>query len=106
MGQRIDIANDYDHEMKSSSSTPVTNDDDEEEKEKHDAMKRERARRGEEIRTELRSMGASDLLGMIFRAQQERVATYKLFEEWVKQKASSLCFLLLSFLSRDFFMCD
>jgi len=82
MGQRIDIANDYndyDDEMKSSSSTPVTND--EEEKEKHDAMKRERARRGEEIRTELRSMGASDLLGMIFRAQQERVATYKLFEE-------------------------
>lgn len=63
----------------SASSTPVVND--EEEAKKHDAMKQERARREEEIRTELRSMRAMDLLGMIFRAQQERVATYKLFEE-------------------------
>lgn len=44
-------------------------------------MKQERARRGEEIRTKLQSMGVVDLLAMVFQAQQERVATYKVFEE-------------------------
>eukprot|EP00579_Thalassiosira_antarctica_P009247 CAMPEP_0201879470 /NCGR_PEP_ID=MMETSP0902-20130614/10334_1 /ASSEMBLY_ACC=CAM_ASM_000551 /TAXON_ID=420261 /ORGANISM="Thalassiosira antarctica, Strain CCMP982" /LENGTH=273 /DNA_ID=CAMNT_0048407293 /DNA_START=24 /DNA_END=845 /DNA_ORIENTATION=- len=71
-----DCARDYDDGGVSASS--VVN---EEEDKKHEAMKQERARRGEEIRAKLQLMGAVDLLGMIFRAQQERVATYKVFEE-------------------------
>ena len=55
--------------------------EDEEEKAKHEAMKQARERRGEEIRTKLSTMSVMDLLGMIFGAQQERVASYKLFEE-------------------------
>ena len=53
----------------------------EEEKQKHEAVKELRARRGAEIRAQLRTMGVGELLGMIFGAQQERVATYKAFEE-------------------------
>jgi hypothetical protein len=66
-----------------------TNDDDqtphspvdEDELERHELLKKERARRGEEIRAQLRSMSVVDLLGMIFRAQEERVATYHVFEQ-------------------------
>ena len=49
-------------------------------KKKHHALKRERERRAEEIRTKLQSMCFADLLGTIFQAQEERVATYKMFE--------------------------
>lgn len=52
-----------------------------EEDAKHEAMKQARIKRGEEINLKVRSMGISDLLGMIFGAQQERVATYKIYEE-------------------------
>lgn len=48
---------------------------------KHEAMKQARIRRGEEIKSKVRSMSISDLLGMIFGAQQERVSTYKAYEE-------------------------
>lgn len=48
---------------------------------KHEAMKQARIRRGEEIKSKVRSMSVSDLLGMIFGAQQERVSTYKIYEE-------------------------
>ena len=54
---------------------------DKDELERHELLKQERARRGEEIRMQLRSMVVADLIGMIFRAQEERVATYHLFEE-------------------------
>ena len=104
MGQRIDIAavkdqvgctntdpstkNDVVH------GCPKTNNDsnvglsrnslvngvDDEEEKKHHALKRERERRAEEIRTKLQSMCFADLLGTIFQAQEERVATYKMFE--------------------------
>mmetsp|Transcript_5446 Transcript_5446/g.7612 ORF Transcript_5446/g.7612 Transcript_5446/m.7612 type:complete len:269 (+) Transcript_5446:89-895(+) len=47
---------------------------------KHEAMKQARIRRGEEIKSKVRSMSVSDLLGMIFGAQQERVSTYKIYE--------------------------
>eukprot|EP00585_Thalassiosira_rotula_P010749 CAMPEP_0196136000 /NCGR_PEP_ID=MMETSP0910-20130528/4451_1 /TAXON_ID=49265 /ORGANISM="Thalassiosira rotula, Strain GSO102" /LENGTH=266 /DNA_ID=CAMNT_0041396209 /DNA_START=20 /DNA_END=820 /DNA_ORIENTATION=- len=73
MGQTIDISGDD-----VAASSPAV---DEKEEERHEAMKRERERRAEEIRSQLKSMGVVDLLGMIFRAQHERVATYKLFEE-------------------------
>ena len=53
----------------------------EEEARKHEAMKSERAKRSEEIKTQLQSLNVGELLGMIFRAQEERVATYKVFEE-------------------------
>eukprot|EP00571_Detonula_confervacea_P017375 CAMPEP_0172298832 /NCGR_PEP_ID=MMETSP1058-20130122/1304_1 /TAXON_ID=83371 /ORGANISM="Detonula confervacea, Strain CCMP 353" /LENGTH=279 /DNA_ID=CAMNT_0013008125 /DNA_START=15 /DNA_END=854 /DNA_ORIENTATION=+ len=95
MGQTIDIANQMEfakpgggagagcdcarNKDNEASTDPVVLD--EEEEKKHEAMKQERARRGEEIRTRLQSMGVVDLLGMIFRAQQERVATYKMFEK-------------------------
>ncbi len=66
-----------------------TNDDDqtphspvdEDELERHELLKQERALRGEEIRTQLRSMTVVDLLGIFFRAQEERVATYHVFEQ-------------------------
>lgn|SRR5210317_1585877 len=48
---------------------------------KHEAMKQERIRRAAEIKSKVRSMCVSDLLGMIFGAQQERVVTYKIYEE-------------------------
>lgn len=48
---------------------------------RHEAMKQARIRRGEEIKSKVRSMSISDLLGMIFGAQQERVSTYKTYEE-------------------------
>ena len=54
---------------------------DEEEDKKHETMKQERVKRGAEIQSTLQSMNVSDLLGMIFGAQQERVTTYKLFDE-------------------------
>lgn len=54
---------------------------DKDELERHELLKNERTRRGEEIRMQLRSMAVVDLLKMIFRAQEERVATYHLFEE-------------------------
>ena len=52
-----------------------------EEDAKHEAMKQARIKRGEEIKLKVLSMGTSDLLGMIFGAQQERVSTYKMYEE-------------------------
>eukprot|EP00580_Thalassiosira_gravida_P001507 CAMPEP_0201603652 /NCGR_PEP_ID=MMETSP0492-20130828/4036_1 /ASSEMBLY_ACC=CAM_ASM_000837 /TAXON_ID=420259 /ORGANISM="Thalassiosira gravida, Strain GMp14c1" /LENGTH=266 /DNA_ID=CAMNT_0048067479 /DNA_START=82 /DNA_END=882 /DNA_ORIENTATION=+ len=73
MGQTLDISGDD-----VAASSPAV---DEKEEERHQAMKRERERRADEIRSQLKSMGVVDLLGMIFRAQHERVATYKLFEE-------------------------
>lgn len=54
---------------------------DEEEDKKHETMKQERVKRGAEIQSTLQSMNVSELLGMIFGAQQERVTTYKLFDE-------------------------
>ncbi len=48
---------------------------------RHEAMKQARIKRGEEIKSKVRSMSISDLLGMIFGAQQERVSTYKIYEE-------------------------
>ena len=91
MGQTIDIVN----EMEFTKSNAIgcncaaNNNDDasssyndvEEEKEKHEAMKLEREQRSREIQTKLRSMDVADLLKMIFTAQEERVATYKLFDE-------------------------
>ena len=101
MGQTIDIANEMEFTKSndaiigcncaanndnnnasslSSSSSPY-NDDVEEEKEKHEAMKLEREQRSRDIQTKLQSMDVVDLLKMIFTAQEERVATYKLFDE-------------------------
>lgn len=48
---------------------------------RHEAMKKARIMRGEEIKSKLRSMNIPDLLDMIFGAQQERVSTYKIYEE-------------------------
>eukprot|EP00574_Skeletonema_japonicum_P014175 CAMPEP_0201732624 /NCGR_PEP_ID=MMETSP0593-20130828/29323_1 /ASSEMBLY_ACC=CAM_ASM_000672 /TAXON_ID=267983 /ORGANISM="Skeletonema japonicum, Strain CCMP2506" /LENGTH=263 /DNA_ID=CAMNT_0048225611 /DNA_START=46 /DNA_END=837 /DNA_ORIENTATION=- len=48
---------------------------------RHEAMKQARIERGEEIKSKVRSMSISDLLGMIFGAQQERVSTYKIYED-------------------------
>ena len=93
MGQKIDIADQMefakpDNVLKCDcAGSNVSVDDigdksniDDDEREKHEAMKQERERRGEEIRSKLLSINIVDLLGMIFRAQEERVATYKLFE--------------------------
>lgn len=52
-----------------------------EEEEKHEVMKQERMKRGAAIQVKLESMNVTDLLGTIFGAQQERVVTYKIFEE-------------------------
>ncbi len=98
MGQMIDMINSKTNDDININNSKVsgcgcigsnTNDDyqtphspmDEDELERHELLKKERARRGEEIRTQLRSMPVVDLLGMIFRAQEERVATYHVFEQ-------------------------
>ena len=49
--------------------------------EKHDSMRQERKRRGKEIQTTLQSLNVSELLGTVFAAQEERVATYKLYDQ-------------------------
>lgn len=53
----------------------------EREGERHEVMQRERERRRQEIRDQLKSMNAGELLGTVFDAQRKRVATYKTFEE-------------------------
>lgn len=60
---------------------PETMSDDD--RRKHDAMKAERERRGKEIQEHMRTMEVADLLKMIFQAQQERVAAYKMFDRSV-----------------------
>jgi len=49
--------------------------------EQHEAMKQERLKRGKEIQSTLQSLSVSELLGTIFAAQEERVATYKIFDQ-------------------------
>ncbi|KAL7476713.1 hypothetical protein ACHAWX_000084, partial [Stephanocyclus meneghinianus] len=49
--------------------------------EQHEAMKQERLKRGKEIQSALQSLSVSELLGAIFAGQEERVATYKIFDQ-------------------------
>ena len=49
--------------------------------EKHESMRQERMLRGKEIQSTLQSLNVSELLGTIFAAQEERVATYKLYDQ-------------------------
>lgn len=96
MGQQIDIVNEMEFAKPNALGCdcirPDTNGDgdipaaaaaalSEEEAKKHTAMKAEREKRTKEIQNKLSSMNVGDLLGMIFTAQGERVATYKLFDE-------------------------
>jgi len=93
MGQTIDIANEMEFAKPNALGCdcirPNTNGDipvakaalSEEEEKKHAAMKAEREKRTKEIQNKLSSMNVGELLGMIFTAQGERVATYKLFDE-------------------------
>ena len=92
MGQQIDIVNEMEFAKPNALGCdcirPDTNGDippvavlSEEEEKKHAAMKAEREKRTKEIQNKLQSMNTGDLLGMIFTAQGERVATYKLFDE-------------------------
>ena len=74
-------SNHHDVEDDQTQTTPQHPPMDKDELERHELLKNERTRRGEEIRMQLRSMAVVDLLKMIFRAQEERVATYHLFEE-------------------------
>lgn len=62
-------------------AVPETMSDDD--RRKHDAMKAERERRGKEIREHMRTMDVADLLRLVFQAQQERVAAYKVFDRSV-----------------------
>ncbi len=91
-GQTIDIAEELEFPNSANFSAcdcvtgAADNDDSEnngglEQDAKHEAMKQARIKRGEEIKSKVRSMSISDLLGMIFGAQQERVSTYKIYEE-------------------------
>jgi hypothetical protein len=48
---------------------------------KHEAMRQERMRRGEEIKSTLQSLNVSELVNTIFGAQAERVATYKVYDQ-------------------------
>jgi hypothetical protein len=59
-------------------------DDEEEDKlddEKHEAMRQERAKRGEAIHATLQSLNVSELMAALFAAQEERVATYKVYDQ-------------------------
>lgn len=94
MGQQIDIVKEMEFAKPNALGCdcirPDTNGDgdippatvlSEEEEKKHAVMKVEREKRTKEIQNKLSSMNVGDLLGMIFTAQGERVATYKLFDE-------------------------
>ena len=93
MGQQIDIVDEMEFDKPNALGCdcirPDTNGDipaeasvpSEEEENKLAAMKAEREKRTKEIQNKLQSMNVGDLLGMIFTAQGERVATYKLFDE-------------------------
>ena len=93
MGQQIDIVNEMEFAKPNALGCdcirPDTNDGipaaaaalSEEEEKKHAVMKAEREKRTKEIQNKLQLMNVGELLGMIFTAQGERVATYKLFDE-------------------------
>ena len=92
MGQTIDIANQLEiMKQQGCLKCDCTNGDGDfsadmsdrnlEEDEKYEAVKEERLKRGVEIQSRVQSMDVSDLLGALFGAQQERVATYKMFEK-------------------------
>ena len=62
-------------------NTPQEDEVDIEEDKKHEVMKQERIKRGEEIKSALQLLNVSELLGTIFAAQEERVTTYKHFDK-------------------------
>lgn len=87
MGQTIDIVEQMEFTKPESSCKCSKNNALEEMKddikiddEKHEVMRQERTRRGEEIQSTLQSLNLSELLGTIFAAQEERVATYKVYD--------------------------
>ena len=91
MGQTIDIADELEFtkpdafgcECTKAKSLQDLKDDANVDDKKHEAMRQERAKRREEIQSTLQSLSVSELLGAIFAAQEERVATYKLYDECV-----------------------
>ena len=62
-------------------NTPQEDEVDIEEDKKHEVIKQERIKRGEEIKSALQLLNVSELLGTIFAAQEERVTTYKHFDK-------------------------
>eukprot|EP00584_Thalassiosira_punctigera_P019321 CAMPEP_0172552404 /NCGR_PEP_ID=MMETSP1067-20121228/44776_1 /TAXON_ID=265564 ORGANISM="Thalassiosira punctigera, Strain Tpunct2005C2" /NCGR_SAMPLE_ID=MMETSP1067 /ASSEMBLY_ACC=CAM_ASM_000444 /LENGTH=231 /DNA_ID=CAMNT_0013340383 /DNA_START=55 /DNA_END=746 /DNA_ORIENTATION=- len=90
MGQTIDVAPPNDDGggggeeggVPENESPPSVEEEKEEvERRRREVARSERERMREEMREELRSMGVSELLRTIFMAQQERVATYREYEE-------------------------
>lgn len=93
MGQTIDIADQMEFTkpdafkcecVKANSLQEVEEEVEEEGKVddgKHEAMRQERMRRGEEIKSTLQSLNVSELVNTIFGAQAERVATYKVYDQ-------------------------
>jgi hypothetical protein len=88
MGQTIDIADQMEfakpNAFKCECANPNALQDVEEDKVddgKHEAMRQERAERCEAIHATLQSLNVSELMGALFVAQEERVATYKLYDQ-------------------------
>ena len=86
MGQTIDLF--------AMEPSPYDNDDDDDKKEpsierkqkqqqQQQQLEEERAKRRQKLQAELESMTIIELLQAVFRAQQDRVATYKEYERYV-----------------------
>lgn len=74
MGQTIDLL------AKKSNEEGQEKSSEEERQKEQQRIAEERAKRRQEIQEELKSMTAHDLLQAVFKAQQDRVATYKEYE--------------------------
>ena len=88
MGQTIDITDQMEFAKPDAFKCECANpnalqdmENDKADDEKHDAMRQERARRGEEIQSTLQTLNVSELLGALFAAQEERVTTYKVYDQ-------------------------
>lgn len=87
MGQTIDIMDQLEFTKTDAFKCECLSEDslhlvaDVKDNEQHEAMKQERLNRGKEIQSALQSLSLSELLGAIFAGQEERVATYKIFDQ-------------------------
>ncbi|KAL3793107.1 hypothetical protein HJC23_005609 [Cyclotella cryptica] len=88
MGQKIDIMDQLEFTKTDSFKCECANENSAQvdenivkDDQQHEAIKQERLKRGKEIQSTLQSLSVTELLGTIFAAQEERVATYKIFDQ-------------------------
>lgn len=69
--------------------------------ERRKSLREDHAKRGEEIRSKLETMSVSELLNKVMEAQEDRVATYREYDTWVRNLSFSICWSNPSALTWD-----